>query len=37
MLENTEGIIKKDNPETTLGAKEEDNGKYFYYKIFTMT
>ena len=29
MLENTEGAIKKDNRETTLGAKEEDNGKYF--------
>ena len=24
MLENTEGVIKKDNPETTLGAQEED-------------
>jgi hypothetical protein len=26
MLENTEGVIKKDNPEklATLGAKEED-------------
>jgi hypothetical protein len=24
MLENTEGVVKKDNPETTLGAQEED-------------
>ena len=22
MLENTEGVIKKDNPESTLGAQE---------------
>ena len=24
MLENTEGVMKKDNPEATLGAQEED-------------
>jgi len=24
MLENTEGVIKKDNPDTILGAQEED-------------
>jgi hypothetical protein len=37
MLENTEGAMKKDNRETTLDAQEESNGKYFYYKIFTVT
>jgi hypothetical protein len=24
MLENTEGVMKRDNPEATLGAQEED-------------
>ena len=27
MLENTEGVIKKDNPEKTLGPQEADKRK----------
>ena len=39
MLENTEGVMKRDNPEATLGAQEEDkrNKKTTQYVLdFTM-
>ena len=33
MLENTEGVIKKDNPEATLGAQEDDTRKKIQHNI----
>jgi hypothetical protein len=33
MLENTEGVMKKDNPEATLGAQEEDKRNKTQHKM----